>query len=120
MEIPGVGEVARDDLGSYYSKPLFVPVLGKPCQVVLDGYDDDFRQDEFHSVIASFLQLSPSALTESAAHVYRYYQNCNSNWDADDPEFLTIETPSEVWHHVRIGNESVKWTPFFRPPGTIS
>jgi hypothetical protein len=36
---------------------------------------------------------------------FRYYQNCNSNWDPDDDEFVKIESPGDVWSHVRLGSE---------------
>ncbi len=44
-------------------------------------------------------------LKEAEPYVFRYYQNCNSNWEPDDEEFVAIESPSDVWCHVQLGSE---------------
>ena len=107
MEVPGLGVVTKDaQFDWYYSQAMPVPVLdGKLCRIVVGGYDDDPRKEEFHSAIANFLRISPSVLKEAEPYVFRYYQNCNSNWAPDDEEFVAIESPSDVWHHVQLGSE---------------
>ncbi|MBX9655673.1 hypothetical protein K2Y11_18820 [bacterium] len=108
MEILGLGEVTKDnDFGWYCSKPMMVPVLGTVCRILVEGYDDDSRQHEFHVAISNFLQLSPNALKESEEHIFRYYQKCNASCEMHSPECLSIETSSGVWPHVRIGNEVI-------------
>jgi hypothetical protein len=83
-----------------------VPVLGgKACWIVVSGYDDDPRKDEFHTAIANFLRIPPSVLKEAESYVFRYYQNCNSNWEPDDNEYVSIESPSDVWSHIQLGSE---------------
>ena len=83
-----------------------VPVLGgKVCRIVVAGYDDDPRTDEFHVAIANFLRISPSVLTEAEPFVFRYYQNCNGNWEPNDGEFVAIESPADVWRHIGLGSE---------------
>lgn len=108
MDIPGLGIVTKDSrFGWYYSQPMSIPVLrGQTCRMVVEGYDDDPNKDEIHVAIANFLSLPPAALEEAALHVFRYFQNCNDGmWEPDDDEFLVIESPSEVWRHVRLGDE---------------
>jgi hypothetical protein len=109
MEIPGLGVVTKDpQFGWYYSQPMSVSSLGgKVCRIVVAGYDEDSKKDEFHSAIANFLRLPPSALQEVSPHVFRYYQVCNSNWEPDDEEFVDIESPSYVWRHVQFGSEPI-------------
>jgi hypothetical protein len=65
MQIPGLGPVVEDaEPGWYRSEPLAVPVLGGALRhIVLDGYDDDQRQEDFHEAIRTFLTLDPSALS---------------------------------------------------------
>jgi hypothetical protein len=107
MEIPGLGAVTRDaQLDWYRSQAMPVPVFGgKLCRIVVVEYDDDPRTDDFHVAIANFLRISPSVLKEAEPFVFSYYQNCNSNWEPDDAEYLEIESPSDVWRHVQLGSE---------------
>jgi|YNPBryBLVA2012_1023415.scaffolds.fasta_scaffold03980_6 hypothetical protein len=53
MEIPGLGIVTKDaQFDWYYSEPIPVPVLGaKPCRIVVAGYDEDPRKDDFHKAM---------------------------------------------------------------------
>jgi hypothetical protein len=109
MEIPHLGPVTIDaQLDGYRSQPMPVPVLGgKVCRIVVEEYDDDPRKDEFHVAIANFLRISPSVLKEAEPYIFRYYQNCNSNWEPEDEEFVAIESPAEVWRHVQLGSEPI-------------
>ena len=107
MEIPHLGVVTKiTELDWYRSEPVSVPVLGgKACRIVVSGYDDDPRKDDFHAAIANFLRIPPSVLKEAESHIFRYYQNCNSNWEPDDDEYVSIESPSDVWSHIHLGSE---------------
>ena len=77
MQIPGLGQVAADaELGWYRSQPLAVPVLGGTlCQIVLDGYDDDRQQEDFHEAIRTFLTLDPSVLAAATPAIFAYYRD---------------------------------------------
>lgn len=54
MQVPGLGEMTKDDLGLYSSEPLTIPRFGgEECRIVLEGYDDDADQEQFHKAIAN-------------------------------------------------------------------
>lgn len=74
VHIPGLGSVVEDsDLGWYRSEPTAVAVLGgTPGQFVLDGYDADPAQQDFHAAIRTFLALDRSALDAAAPSIYAY------------------------------------------------
>ena len=107
MEIPGLGTVTKDTQFDWYdSQPLPVPVLGGMlCQVVVEGYYEDLKKDEYHAAIANFLSIRPSVLKEAEPHVFRYFQACKVNWEPEDLEFLAIQSPGDVWRHVQLGSE---------------
>jgi len=109
MNIPGLGEVAKDDsIGWHYSEPVNVEVLdGKECRIVLDGYDEDAAKEDFHSAIANFLSIPRAVLKDAEAHIYCYYQDVNAQCEPDDEEFLSIESPTEVWNHIDLGDEPI-------------
>jgi hypothetical protein len=96
MEIPLIGTVTKDEeLGWYYSEPIPVQVLGgQMCRFILEGYDDDVNKDEFHSAIKYFLSINQSVLRDAEPHIFQYYK---------DEEFITIESPADVWKHVQLG-----------------
>ncbi len=107
MNVPGLGDVTKDSrFGWLYSRELPIAVLGgHVCRVVLDGYDEDDRKQDFHEAIANFLAASESVLKAATPYVFQYCQDMNSLWEADDPEYVTIETAEDVWNHVRLGRE---------------
>ncbi len=107
MEIPVIGTVTKDEsLGLYYSEPIPVQVLGgQMCRFILEDYDDDANKDDFHVAIKNFLSIDESVLHEAEPHIFQYYQDCNADWDADDEEFLTIESPADVWEHIQFGDK---------------
>jgi hypothetical protein len=102
-QIPGLGEVQKDDyLGWYFGPRMPIPVFGgERCCIVVEGYDGDPRPEEFHAAIASFLALDEQALKEAEPFVFRYYQDCVRESGAAE----TIATPAEVWRQVRFGDE---------------
>jgi hypothetical protein len=104
MEVPGLGEVAKDEqFGCYYSKPVPVPMFGgKECRIVLEGYDEDERKEDFQVAIANLLSGSPAVLREADEPLYRYYKDLEEWWleNGNDPI-----APADVWQHVRLGGE---------------
>ena len=51
MEIPGLGNVTKDDrFGWHCSEPISVPVLGgKMCRIVVEDYEEDDAKQVPHS-----------------------------------------------------------------------
>ena len=109
MHIPGLGEVHKDpQLGWYRSAPIPLNLLnGRECSVIVEGYDEDERHEDFHVAIANLLANTFSTLRNAELHVFKYYKNMNSYWSPGDPEFLDISTPEHVWKYVQIRSEPV-------------
>lgn len=107
MNIPGLGEVTKDErFGWYYSEPTKLSILnGKECRVVLEGYDEEPNKADFHAAIAKFLSGQYSVLKDAERYIFQYYQDINSNCSPSDDEFVSIKTPSEVWGHIQLGEE---------------
>lgn len=79
--------------------------FGQQCTLVIEGYDDDANKSDFHTAIANFLSAPPEVLKAATPFVHQYYEDMNSNGDPDDPEYVSIETPEDVWKHVQLGFE---------------
>lgn len=109
MQIPGIGPVTQEnEFGWYYSEPIPIPVLGgKKCRIVVEEYDEDSKKDEFHAAIRNFLSIDESVLHECEPHVYQYYKDCNDHWEVGDEEYISIESPRDVWDHVQLGGEPI-------------
>jgi len=105
MEVPILGKVTKDEqFGWYYSQPLPVPMFGGlPCRIVLEGYDEDERKDEFHVAIANFLSGAPAVLREADKPLFRYYKDFEEWWLEDGKP--PIKSADELWRHVRLGAE---------------
>jgi hypothetical protein len=105
VEVPGLGEVTKDDrFGWYYSKPISVAMFGgKQCRMVLEGYDEDECKHEFHAAIANFLSGSPAVLRAADDALFRYYKDFEECWKEDGKP--PIKSAEELWHHVRLGSE---------------
>jgi len=105
MEVPGLGEVTKDaQFGWYSSKPIAVAMFGgKRCRIVLEGYDDDERKEDFHVAIANFLSGSPAVLREADEPLFRYYRDFEEWWLEDGNE--PIKSADELWRHVRLGSQ---------------
>jgi hypothetical protein len=103
MRIPGLGEVQKDEaLGWYFGPAMPIPVLGgAQCCIVVDGYDEDRRPEDFHVAIANFLTIGPEVLKRAEPFLYRYYQDCARHGDAT----ATIASPADVWRHLHFGDE---------------
>ncbi len=73
MEIPPIGKVTKDDvLDWYYSEPIRVPVLGDQiCQIIVEGYDEDSNQGDFHTAIKNFLSINESVLKDAESDVFQ-------------------------------------------------
>lgn len=111
MQIPGLGPVVEDtELGWYRSEPVAVPVLGGAlCRIVLDGYGDDQRQEDFHEAIRTFRTLDPSVLTAATPAIFAYYRDVmNDVVTAGDHDwYVEIEGSRNVLDHVRLGGEPI-------------
>ena len=105
MEVPGLGEVTKDErFGSYYSKPIPVPMFrGKECRIVLEGYEEDNRKEDFHVAIGNFLSASSAVLREADEPLFRYYKDFEEWWLEDGKK--PIEPGFDFWQHVRLGSE---------------
>ena len=87
MHIPGLGAVVEDSEEEWLrsSEPIPVPVLGRTCHVVLEGYEDDDAQEDFHAAIRSFLTIDRSVLEAAAPHIFAYYRDVQDDFgDVDD------------------------------------
>lgn len=109
MNVPGLGEMTKDDrFGELYSRELPIAALGgQLCRIVLSGYDEDGQKQDFHEAIANFLAAPESVLKAATPHIVQYCQDMNSLWSPDDPEYVKIETPADVWKHVQLGRRPV-------------
>jgi hypothetical protein len=110
MDIPALGELIQGiEYNAYYhySAPLPIAVLhGEQCSIQLDHYELDPNKEDFHRAIANFLALTPAALQEAEPHIFRYYQDCNDGLEILDPDdAITIESPSDLWKHIQIGDQ---------------
>ena len=107
MNIPEIGTVTKDDeFDWYYSEPIAIPVLGgTDCRVVIEGYDDDPNKEDFHTAISNFLSADQSVLRDAEPYIYQYYERCKDYYDPEDDEYVNIKSASDVWQHVRLGNE---------------
>lgn len=105
MEVPGLGEVTKDEeFGWYYSKPISVRMFGgKQSRIVLAGYDEDDRKHEFHAAIANFLAAAPCVLREADEPLFRYYKDFEQWWLEDGN--AALESADELWQRVRFGSE---------------
>lgn len=114
MQVPGLGQVSEpDESGWRYSQPRPLAVLhGSVCRLVLEGYDDDPRKEDFHTAIKNFLHAGVGVLEAAAPHIHQYYEDCNSDWEPDDDEYLVIDTPEEVWEHISFGEPTVSRRPY--------
>src|SRR5438094_8060132 len=85
MEVPGLGEVTKDErFGWYYSKPIPVPMFGgKQCRIVLEGYDEDDRKEDFHVAVTNFLTGTPAVLREADEPLLCYYKDFEERWLED-------------------------------------
>ncbi|NEA32735.1 hypothetical protein [Streptomyces sp. SID13031] len=106
MEIPGLGAVVEDDaFEGYRSKAVPVGVLGGlECEFVVQGYDEEEDQEDFHAAIRTFLSLGPSALTEAAPAVYAYYLRARREPGGDLG--VKINGPDDVLEYVNLGTEA--------------
>jgi hypothetical protein len=109
MEIPGLGLFTKDDqFDSYHSHPLPVAALGgKLCRIILENYDDDHARDDIHGAVKNFLSIDQSALQEVEPHIFQYYMDCNSDFSPEDEDYLIIDSPRDVWKHVKFGEEPI-------------
>jgi hypothetical protein len=109
MKIPNIGEFTKHNkFDSLYSNAMPVRVLGGHiCQIVLDGYEKDPDKEDFHVAITNFLSIDRSILENAEQYIFQYYQDVNNCWQPEDPEFIAVASPQEVWKHIQFGNEII-------------
>ena len=94
MNIPPLGAVTKDsEFDWYVSEPMPVPVLGgQLCRMVVQGYDQDPKKEDFHVAIANFLSIDSSVLKAAETHIFDYYEETK---EACDEELVEIESPND-------------------------
>jgi hypothetical protein len=107
VQIPGLGEVVEDEPGWHRSEPLAVPLLGgAPCTFLVEEYDGDERQEDFHEAIRAFLAVDSSALTAAAPSIFAYYVDVKNEVAANTPDWaVEINGPDDALNHIQLGNE---------------
>ncbi|HLL03963.1 MAG TPA: hypothetical protein VK539_25480 [Myxococcaceae bacterium] len=89
-----------DDAEWLVSQPIVLPMLGgEERTVIVDGYEDDDRPEDFHTAIAHFLAATPAALHAAEHEIYRYYLDMAGFYN-DLP--LKIGSPGDVWKHIQL------------------
>ena len=109
MFIPLLGEMTSDARydDSLCSAPFAVNMLeGRPLRFVVDGYEQDENPQDFDTAVANFLRLDANALKAAEPFVFHYYQDMNDNWDPSEEEYLSIDTPADVWEHIKFTTEA--------------
>jgi hypothetical protein len=106
MELPGIGKFKEDFLGRSQSAPISIPILGGKCRFLISDSDPDPEPSDYAAVIKNFLSLDKSVLKRAEPHIFEFYRDCNSDFDPDDDEFVEIDTPENIWKHIRFGKEA--------------
>ena len=106
IQIEGIGSFTKDEKsGWYYSQDIPIRVVGGSlCKFVLEGYDEDENKEDFHTAMRNFLSIDRKALALVENQVYRYYEDCNENFDVEDEDYVEINEPKDVWRFVEFGN----------------
>lgn len=109
MEIPGLGSVIKDDdFDWYYSNPMPIALLdGQMCRIAVEGYFEDPNQEEINTAIANFLAIEPSVLKDAEPSIFQHYKDCNEKLVPDHPDYVVIESPGDVWEHIKPSNEPI-------------
>lgn len=106
FDLPALGIVTREErFGWYRSNPIHVPILGRECRFILEGYSEDDRKAEFHTAIANFLRLDKTVLRDADEPLLLYYKDCEEWW-VDRGE-APLQNAAEVWGRVTLGHEPV-------------
>lgn len=108
MHIPILGDLIEDtDSGWYISKEFSLKVLNNhPCAFVLEGYEEDENQEEFHDAIKNFLSIDHQVLKNAEEAIFNYYLEVK-NYTDPDYDFPIINSPSEVWKLITFGNQAI-------------
>jgi hypothetical protein len=106
MHIPGLGQLSEGDCeGWLQSQPVPVRMFGgKLCRIVLEGYQDDENQTDFHKAIERLLAGGPDVLTDASESLYLYYKDYEEHWLEEGRAPLRA---SEVWQHVQFGDQLI-------------
>jgi hypothetical protein len=105
MELPGVGLLTGpDELGWLRTEPIFMPLMNRKAEFVLEGFIEDHAKDDFTRAAANFLRLTSEALRFSEEHVFAYYQDVRECCSGTEIPMPAIASPREVWAHVQFGS----------------
>jgi hypothetical protein len=109
MELPGLGELIRDDrFGWCTSQPVALPLLGgSACPVVLDGYDDDPDPQAFRDTVADLIVAPPSVLLAAEPYLVQYCRDANDVWEPGALERIELDGPADVWRYVHLIDATV-------------
>lgn len=107
MQISMLGNVTRDErFGWIYSAPVYLKMLDRDIQFVLEAYEEDANKQEFELGIREFLSLEHEVLKAAEPHIFAYYRDVNGDyWEPSDEEYVGIGTPGEVWDHIEFGEK---------------
>jgi len=101
LEIPGLGTLTQD--GDWIlTAPRPVPILGRACQFVIDGFEPPEESRGLVACIEAFCSLDPSYLKSASAHVFDYYRDVARDIGSTAPGFPDISQPDQVWNFVRL------------------
>lgn len=103
FDIPGLGTVTRDRFSWYRSGHVFVPILDRECQIILESFVQDDCKSEFDVAIANFLSLGDAALREANEPLLRYYKD-HEEWWLERGE-KPLRNAEEVWARVNLGRQ---------------
>jgi hypothetical protein len=108
IKIPSIGTLTKDiQSGTYSSELIPITVLGRQCQIIIDGYDEDLNKEEFNTAIANFISIDLSVLKAAEQYIFDYYKEVDDNAIFDGQELIQINSPSDVWNYIRLGKKAM-------------
>lgn len=107
MQIPMLGNMTLDErYGWIYSAPVYLKMLDRDIQFILEAYEEDGNKQDFELAIREFLSLGHEVLNAAEPHIFAYYRDVNGDyWEPSDQEYVGISTPGEVWDHIEFGEK---------------
>lgn len=98
------GDFSYDSAGDEHrSRPLRLPMLGRDVTIVLVGFLDDSAPTEFRDVVRNLLSRTRDTLLVASPDLQNYCSDINQFLDPEDE--LHVDDSSDLWKHVRFGNE---------------
>lgn len=108
MEVPLHGNLTKDtDLDWYVSEEKPINLLnGQGCKIILEAYEEDPNQDDFHKTIANFLEAGQELLQGAEKYIFEYYQDTVKSLEGI-VELPKINNEQDIWEHIDFGNEII-------------